>query len=102
MSDQIHQLEMFVSSPVWFDGHTYDPELDKTRLSKQINRVWVEINDNRWHTLAEISYNTGIPEASISARLRDFRKLRFGRHVVLRERVNNGLWRYKLIARLPR
>ncbi len=93
----MNQLEMFIPVPIWFDGRTYNPELDEMRLSKQINRVWRNVNDSHWHTLAQISERTGIPEASVSARLRDFRKSRFGGHEVLRERVEGGLWRYKLI-----
>jgi hypothetical protein len=92
----MNQLEMFVPSPIWFDGRTYDPEQDEIRLSKQINRVWKAMNDSSWHTLAELSQATGIPEASVSARIRDFRKPRFGGHTVLRERVKGGLWRYML------
>ena len=64
------QLEMFTPPPVWFDGRTYDPELDEARLSKQINRVWKAMNDSGWQTLAEISQFTDIREAIVSARLR--------------------------------
>jgi hypothetical protein len=92
----MNQLEMFVPSPIWFDGRTYDPEQDEIRLSKQINRVWKAMNDSGWHTLAKLSQATGIPEASVSARIRDFRKPRFGGHAVLRERIEGGLWRYML------
>jgi hypothetical protein len=95
----MNQLEMFVPSPIWFDGRTYDPEQDEIRLSKQINRVWKTMNDSGWHTLAELSQATGIPEASVSARIRDFRKPRFGGHEVLRERAGGGLWRYILVPR---
>lgn len=93
------QLEMFTPMSVWFDGATYDPDQDESRLARQINRVWRAMNDGGWHTLADLSLQTGVPEASISARLRDFRKPRFGGHVVLRERAGGGLWRYKLVVR---
>jgi hypothetical protein len=41
---------------------------------------------------------TGFPEASISARLRDFRKEQFGKHVVERRRRSQGQWEYRLIV----
>jgi len=53
--------------------------------------------DGRWHTLREISGQTGDPEASISARLRDLRKRKFGGHSVLRQRLAGGKWRYRMV-----
>lgn len=84
---------------MYFDGKTYDPVLDRKRLSQQIYVVWDVMYGGVWHTLARLAYRTGFPESSISARLRDFRKPRFGGHEVLRERGLGGVWRYKLIPR---
>jgi hypothetical protein len=56
------------------------PEED--RPQRQHRRVLAVLRDGRWHTLAEISRLTGYPEASVSARIRDFRKADFGSHVV--------------------
>ena len=69
-----------------FDGATYEPEHDQIRLGKQAQAVWDLISDGRWRTLREISVVTDYPEASISARLRDFRKTRFGEYEIERRR----------------
>ena len=68
-------------------GETFVPEEDTERLNKQQQRVWDHMIRGGWHTLREISRATGDPEASISARLRDFRKEQFGRHEVERRAV---------------
>jgi hypothetical protein len=78
------------------DGETYEPGLDKPRLNKQTRRVFDVMADRRWHTLREIANVTGDPEASISARIRDLRKPKFGEFVIDRDRDDNGLFYYKL------
>jgi len=79
-----------------FDGVTYDPALDHTRLTKQLGRVYEALRDGNWHSLAAISKGTGDPEASVSARLRDLRKHKFGNHPVEATRLTGGLWLYRL------
>ena len=83
----------------WFDGRTYDAERDGERLKMQLARVWKLMFDQKWRTLEEISARTYGSEASVSARLRDFRKARFGGHVVDRRYVGNGVWEYRLEPR---
>lgn len=80
------------------DGETFDPGTDTIRLNDQMRRVADVMGDSRWRTLREIAAVTGDPEASVSARLRDFRKPRFGGFVVLRRRREGGegLWEYRL------
>lgn len=78
------------------DGATYEPELDHVRLNAQTLRVWQVVKDGAWRTLAEISAATGDPEASISARLRDLRKVKFGGHTVERARMDGGLHMYRV------
>jgi len=84
-----------------FGGDTFDPALDEDRLRRQLNDVWVVVRDGQWYTLKYIAYEVNAPEASVSARLRDFRKTKFGGHTVLRERIpnGNGLHRYRVIPR---
>lgn len=89
------------AEPFDFDGDTFDPERDGVRLTKQWKDIWNLMSDGRWRTLWEISRATGHPEASVSARLRDFRKYRFGSHTVERSHVAEGLWTYRL-TRNPR
>jgi hypothetical protein len=88
--------------PRTFGGDTFDPTLDEERLRKQLALVWRIMFDGQWRTLAQLSREAdGAPEASVSARLRDFRKAKFGGHTVERQRIpnGNGLHRYRLIPR---
>ena len=78
-------------------GETFDPYLDTDRLNEQSQRVFRLMRDNQWRALHEIAAITGDPEASISARLRDFRKPRFGSLVVnRRRRIETWLWEYQI------
>jgi hypothetical protein len=79
-----------------FDGETYVPELDRTRLKAQLIRIRELMRDGRKRTLAEIAQITGDPESSVSARLRDLRKIKFGMWTVTRSRRVGGLWEYQL------
>ncbi len=80
-----------------FDGETYRPEQDGRRLGKQIAVVGNLMNDGQWRTLRDIAGITGYPEASISARLRDYRKPKFGGYIVDRMRIQGGLFAYRMI-----
>lgn len=87
-----------------FDGVTYDPSLDHRRLTIQLGRVYRALLGPAgyclWKTLGEISATTGDPEASISARLRDLRKNKFGAHIIEGRRrgdPNSGHWEYRLV-----
>lgn len=79
-----------------FDGATYEPAKDAIRLGTQLHRVFTLMADGKWRTLAEIQRNCGGSDASVSARLRDFRKPRFGGHKVDRRRRAGGLFEYRL------
>ena len=79
-------------------GGTFDAGRDGDRLNRQHAEVYALMRDGQWRTLWEISRTTGHPEASVSARLRDFRKPKHGGHVVERRYLDNGLWRYRLIV----
>lgn len=84
------------------DGATFDPDQDTVRLSQQADDVWAFMLDGAWHTLRSISRVTGHPEASVSARLRDFRKERFGSHQVQRQRSAKGEHAYRLVPNAQR
>ncbi len=89
-----------------FDGNTYEPNFDATRLRGEMARVYNIMLDQQWRTLSEINlaiqhsfYGQHDPEASISARLRDLRKARFGSHTVERRRRGDpkrGLFEYRV------
>jgi hypothetical protein len=89
-----------------FDGATYDPAKDWKRLSTLLGKVWQcmsardpgEDKSLGWWTLRELHLACGGSEASISARLRDFRKAKFGGHEVLRRRrAGGGTWEYAVL-----
>ncbi len=85
-----------------FDGKAYEAEFDYTRLSKAIRKTYECMKDGKWRTLAEVCEVTNGREASESARLRDFRKEKFGSHTVRKRRrgnPKNGLFEYKLVLR---
>lgn len=79
-----------------FGGATFDPALDGERLGAQLLRVRDLMADGLWRTLGEISAELGAPQASVSARLRDLRKPRFGGFRVQRRRVGEGLFAYRV------
>lgn len=82
------------------DGATYTPALDRARLNAQTQRVFDVVIDGKWRTLAEIATITHDPEASVSARLRDLRKQKFGGFVVHRRRrgiEERGLFEYLIV-----
>lgn len=81
-----------------FDGETFDSERDSDRLQRQLAAVRRAVNDGRWWTLSELALAAGAPEASVSARLRDLRKPKFGHHIIEREYAGGGLWRYRMVA----
>lgn len=86
------------------DGETYERSFDFERLNRQARAVWDVMLDKQWRTLREISSECGHPEASVSARLRDFRKEKFGGHTVERRRRGeeaSGIFEYKLIPNIP-
>lgn len=83
-----------------FDGRTYDPVLDCSRLTDQLLDVFELMKDGRWRTLSEIADHTRHPPQSVSARLRDLRKAKYGAHEVKGQRVGGGSWQYQLVVKV--
>ncbi len=87
-------------TPMWFDGGTYSPTLDEARLMTLLDQVFLLMRDRERRTLHEIhkALHYRGSEASISARLRDLRKPRFGEYFVGHKRRagHDGLWEYWL------
>lgn len=79
------------------DGGTFDKGRDLSRLNAQMQAVYRYMSHGEWRTLADITHNTGHPEASVSARLRDLRKVKFGGFTVERRYIANGLYQYRLV-----
>lgn len=86
-----------------FDGAAFEHGKDQDRLKRQLDRVVRVMRDGHWRTYAEIAEATRDPEtgetdpeASISARLRDLRKEKFGGYTVERRRRSKGLFEYRV------
>ena len=86
-------------APDTFDGATYEPEEDQARLSGLLGRVHELMKDGAWRGLQEIAGACKGTESSVSARLRDLRKERFGSHQVERRRQPGGFFEYRLRGR---
>lgn len=80
-----------------FGGDTYNAARDAARLTGQLGRVEAIMQDGDWHTLAELAERCGGTQTAISARIRDFRKPKFGGREVERAHVERGLWKYRLV-----
>jgi hypothetical protein len=81
-----------------FHGETVTTMKDHLRLSHQQLRLWNLMIDGRWRTVQEISLEIHDPELSISAQLRNLRKLGHGSHgTPKRRREGSNLWEYRLI-----
>lgn len=83
-------------------GGTTVTENDTERLTTQLDAVKQVMADGKFRTLATIAevvlLLTGrkATEASVSARLRDLRKEKFGCYTVERKSNGNGLFEYRV------
>ncbi len=91
-----------------FDGETFDKDLDGPRLTSQLELVKQVASTGAWWTLRHLATLCGGTEASISARLRDLRKEKFGGYVVEKRRIvsgattSGGLWVYRVLPPKPK
>lgn len=69
---------------------------DQSRAAAQLQRVKLRLLDHQWYTLAELSAATGDPESSVSARIRDLRKVTHGQYQIDRRRRSASQWEYRL------
>ena len=72
-----------------FSASELIPERDGKRIARQRELVRSFMSDGQWHTLREIAGAIKQPEASVSARLREFK----GKE---RRYVKDGLWEYRI------
>jgi len=86
-----------------FDGATFSPVLDGSRLTSQLWHVRQLMSDGHWWTLTSLAEGVNGTEAAVSARLRDLRKPRFGGHHVEKKRdaSRKGVWLYRLALGKP-
>jgi hypothetical protein len=88
MAQQLHLLV--------FDGKTFDFLKDSPRLTSLLHKVLDYLKDGQYHSLHDIQVHCGGTECSVSARLRDLRKIKFGSHHIEAKREEGGLWTYRL------
>ena len=79
------------------DGMTYEPQRDYARLVSLHDRVFRVMGDGAWRTVDQIRAVTGGSESGVKARLRDFRKPKFGGYEVPKRYRGDGLWEYCLM-----
>jgi len=85
-----------------FGGATAQSE-DVVRLQTQLYCVYAIMHDGGWRTIWQIvwilkqKFGLDVMQTSVSARLRDLRKPKFGSHDVQRDNVGAGEWRYRLL-----
>lgn len=95
-ADAVELAELATPTPRTFDGATFNRSRDGERLAKQYERVRDLMLDGNERTLATIASMLGLPEASVSARLRDLRKPRFGGYNVISRNAGGGRWVYRV------
>jgi hypothetical protein len=78
----------------------YSKKLDGERLGKQLAHVkefmLTASKYDAWHTLRTIHLLIGYPEASISARLRDLRRMGYQVDKRRRGEASRGCWEYRV------
>jgi DNA-binding CsgD family transcriptional regulator len=90
-SYNMQQYEMFTPLPtklLRFDSGIELTVGEHIALGKQILVVLEYIADNNWHTVSEISENTGIQANSVDAQLRNLRKDKHGGFDVEYQRIS--------------
>lgn len=78
---------------------SYDHARDGHRLECQRQRVFDLMSNGEWWSPEQLEAATGYRWASISARTRDFRKARYGGHIVNRRCIGGGCWEYQLVVK---
>lgn len=79
-------------------AYTLTVAKQRTRKANTQHRVLLSaMADGKWYSLERLNDVTGYGETSISAQLRNLRKIEFGGHVVLTRRLN-GMWEYRIAA----
>lgn len=81
-----------------FDGHNEQEASQDTRLVSQLERVYrLMCNGTGW-TLEDLSLAANAPTSSVSSRIRDLRKPRFGGNIIQRVHEHGGIYTYWLVG----
>lgn len=105
----MEQLSLLSYEPpkfaVDFKGETFNSSFDGDRLNGQQKRVHDVMLNAEWLTLREIADRADCPEASASARFRDFRNDEYLTQFFISESRRlpgadrSGIWQYRLLRR---
>lgn len=111
MKRDAHSSRLEHRPPKEFHGATYVESRDRDRLVGLMDRVHTALKDGRKWSLSELKQVCGGGEASISARLRNLKDVRWGGnyegrvrvreagHDIGKEYVSKGLWLYWMIEK---
>lgn len=80
-----------------FSGKSVKTMKDHDRLEKQFVAIMRVMMDGKWRTVDEIHQLTGFLHTSISAQLRNLRKIGFGSHTVNPNERDRALWEFQVI-----
>ena len=103
MSATQHLEGTLFAVPAKIDGATFDFARDSVCLTGQLLAVYKLMQDGQYRTLRRIAEAVGGSEASVSARLRDLRKPRYGKLKIDRRAVAewSRLYEYALVNGEP-
>jgi hypothetical protein len=88
------------AQPGLFDGKTVTKK-DEGRLNVQLDKVRRAMFSGAWKTLEELEREVEAPQASISARMRDLRKVKFGAYTIDRRKKAGCKATYEYRLRFP-
>lgn len=71
-------------------------EFYNKRLTTQRGRILHRLKQGGWYTLDTLSALENAPQASVSAQLRNLRKLKYGGYTIERRHIKNGLYEYRM------
>lgn len=96
------QTDLFVHGRTFDSGVTLTDD-DHVRLGAQLRRVLAVMSDGQWWSVPELQaeiatrFDVHDPEPSISAQIRNAKKIKHGAHDVRRIRVGN-VFKFRLVT----
>jgi hypothetical protein len=97
------QADLFLHGRT-FDSGVQLTQADNVRLGAQLRRVLDVMSDGQWWSVPELQaaivarFGVSDPEPSISAQIRNAKKVKHGAHDVRRIRVGN-VFKFRLVTR---
>ena len=83
------------SRSIEFHGETFSDDLDRSRLTNNVQRVFALLVDGKWHSAEDLSRVGG---SNWGARVRSLREAQFGSLTIEKRRCPPGFstWEYRL------